>query len=361
MNLSRKLQRGLLPLYQKTVRRVHDLNYLFFELTHRCNIACLHCGSDCLRDTKTPDLPFDDVIHVLKEIRDNYNQHHITIALSGGEPLCYPRVFELGNAITELEFPWGMVTNGYAWNDKAFELARRARMASVTVSLDGLAEEHDWLRGRKGSFVRAERTIKRFVEDAITRKMDVVTCVNKRNLNSLDLVRNLLIELNVPAWRLFTISPIGRAPQTEELFLEPAQYQSLMRKIIEWRKGGAIDVALSESGYLGPCLEKRVRPEDHFCRAGINVAGIMVDGSIIACPNIDRRFTQGSIHDDSFVEVWEKKYEPFRNRDWMKTGVCVNCAEWKYCQGGSFHLRDAQTKQMSLCHYRGFELERFNG
>ncbi|CAA7627850.1 hypothetical protein MCP1_730009 [Candidatus Terasakiella magnetica] len=28
----------------------HPLRYLFWESTLRCNLACRHCGSDCLRD-----------------------------------------------------------------------------------------------------------------------------------------------------------------------------------------------------------------------------------------------------------------------------------------------------------------------
>ncbi len=359
MSVGGRIRRRLLPLHQSTVRRVHDLSYLFIELTHRCNLSCLHCGSDCTRDTNTADLRIEDVVGVLEDIRGAYDQHDIAVVLSGGEPLCHPKVFELGSKLTELEFPWGMVTNGYAWNDRAFELARRAHMASVTVSLDGLADDHDWLRGRTGSYERALRTISRLASEKYLKAMDVITCVNQRNLTRLDDVRDLLISLNVKAWRLFTISPIGRAKQRPELMLEPKQYHHLMRKILSWREQSGIDVALSESGYLGLCLERRVRPQDHFCRAGINIAGILVDGSILACPNIDRRFRQGSIHEDSFVDVWENRYQAFRKRDWMRTGRCADCREWSLCRGGAFHLREKGQEDTRMCHYVDLELRDF--
>jgi radical SAM protein with 4Fe4S-binding SPASM domain len=359
MSLRKRARRRLLPLYQTTVRKLHDLNYVFLELTHRCNLSCLHCGSDCTRDTTTPDLPFDDIVRVMEETRTAYDPHHIAVVLSGGEPLCYPRVFELGERLTRMEFPWGMVTNGHAWNDRTFELAKRARMASVTVSLDGLEEEHEWLRGRPRSFARAIRTIGRFVEDPFWQAMDVVTCVNQRNLPHLDEIYALLREIGVPGWRLFTISPIGRATQLPELFLEPPQYQELMRKILEYRQRDGMTVALSESGYLGPCLEGRVRDADHFCLAGIRVAGIMVDGAILACPNIDRRFRQGNIYEDSFVEVWENRYQAFRDRSWMRAGPCVGCSEWGLCQGNSFHLWDRDRHQTRLCHFHDHQLGEF--
>ena len=359
--LARRVRRALIPTYQWTQRDLHDLSFLFLELTHRCNLACLHCGSDCTADRSTPDLPFDNIVRVMTEVAGEYDPHKITIILSGGEPLAYPRVFELGQRLTELEFPWGMVTNGWAWGDRAFELARRARMASVTVSLDGLEAEHDWLRGRQGSFTRATHTIRRLVDEDFVQAMDVITCANQRNLDHLDEVHDLLVELGSPGWRLFTISPIGRAPEIPELFLTPDQYHELMRKILRWRKDSPMEVALSESGYLGPCLEHQVRPHDHFCVAGIRVAGIMVDGAILACPNNDRRLAQGNIATDSFVDVWENRFQPFRDRAWMKSGPCATCDQWAWCQGGALHLWDLDKGRTRLCHYKDFELERFAG
>lgn len=49
--------------------------------------------------------------------------------------------------------------------------------------------------------------------------MDVVTCVNRRNLGQLEAVYDLLAARDVPAWRLFTISPIGRAARVPRLLL----------------------------------------------------------------------------------------------------------------------------------------------
>jgi radical SAM protein with 4Fe4S-binding SPASM domain len=355
----RRSRRRLLPYYQHTVRQLHELGYLFIELTQRCNIDCLHCGSDCQVNCEQPDLPFDDILRVMREIKQHNDTHRVTVVLSGGEPLVYPRVFELGQALHELEYPWGMVTNGWGWNERAFELARAARLGSVTVSLDGLEAEHDWLRGRAGSFERATATIRRFVAEPFYQIIDAITCVNQRNLEQLDEVYELVKQLGLVRWRLFTISPIGRAPQIPELFLSPAQYQQLMRKILDWKERGEITVNLSESGYVGPCLERRVRDHDYFCMAGVRVGGIMVNGDILACPNIDRRFRQGNIFQDSFVDVWENRFHDFRDRRWTRQGRCARCEQWKHCQGNGMHLWDLDKGEPRLCHYQDFELDRF--
>jgi len=343
--------RKLLPVYQSAVSKVHDLRYLFVELTHRCNLACRHCGSDCVREAHSPDLPAETVLNVLGEIKERYDSHKITVALAGGEPLCYPQLFDLAGEITKLEFPWGMVTNGYAWTEETIAAAKAAGMASITVSLDGLEDDHNWLRGKPDSFSKAVETVRILLADPFYQCLDIVTCVHKRNLSKLDDFHRFLTDLSVPAWRLFTISPIGRAVRHSELFLDGGEFRQLMDKIETYRTLGDLPVTYSESGYLGPRHELRVRDHRFFCQAGISVAGIMVNGDMLACPNIDRRFRQGNVYQDSFVDVWENRYEPFRDRSWMKTGRCADCSEWSLCRGNSFHLREFDGDDTRLCYH----------
>jgi len=234
--------------------------------------------------------------------------------------------------------------------------AKRGAMSAVTVSLDGLAAEHDWLRGRRGSFERARRTIALLAADPFWKQMDVITCVHQRNLGHLNEIHDLLLDFGVSRWRIFAVEPIGRALQTPELFLGPEGFHLLMEKIRDFRNRGRLHVNFSDSGYLGPCYEEKVRDHLYFCRAGINVSGIMANGDILACPNIDRRFAQGNIFRDDFMTVWSERYREFRNRTWMRQGVCGSCGQWRHCQGSSFHLRDYQTRETRLCHCRDYQL-----
>ena len=115
MGLRSAIQNKLFHLSRQAVINVHELKFIFFELTHNCNLTCLHCGSDCVKDAQTPDLSAQNVLEVLDDIRSKYNPHRIAVILSGGEPLCYPGVFELGRRITEREFAWH--------HDDAFDFA----------------------------------------------------------------------------------------------------------------------------------------------------------------------------------------------------------------------------------------------
>ena len=327
---------------------------LELELSRACNLRCIYCYA-------SSGLPMENELS-LPEILNVVDQAvalgaRKIIILGGGEPLLYPGLFELGQQITELGFPWGMVTNGWAWKPDTVASARKAGMRTVTVSLDGLAETHDWLRCREGSFERAVGALRMLLAASWIQKVDVVTCVHRRNLTQLDDVRALLIDLGVKAWRLFTISPIGRAADDPDLSLSRDEFRQLMAWIHAQQNNEGIAIRYSESGYLGAC-DTLVRNHPFFCRAGINVAGIMVDGSILACPNINRRFSQGNIHRDNFCEVWEKGYKLFRDRRWMRTGECVDCSEWGLCQGNSFHLRDPETSRTLLCYYKEYGLDK---
>jgi len=356
MKFEKLRKRVFLPLKHNYERKLHELNYLFFELTHKCNLECIHCGSDCVKNETVPDLPAEKIIEVLKEIKSHQDSKKVMIVLSGGEPTVYPDVWELGRNIYDLEFPWGMVTNGFSWTKHTIAEAKKARMHSVTVSLDGLEETHNWLRGHPESFKRAKKTIEMLTEDPFWKAMDVITCVNKKNIHELDDIREMLMKAGVERWRFFTISPIGRAVDNEDLFLDEMQFKHLMSKILEYKKMGGIKANYSESGYLG-AYENRVRNHDFFCRAGISVSGIMVNGDILACPNNDRRFKQGNVFEDSFMDIWENKYEVYRNRKWMRKGICADCSEWRMCQGGAFHLWEPDADSIKMCPYKKFDLK----
>lgn len=112
-----------------------------------------------------------------------------------------------------------------------------------------------------------------------------------------------------------------------------------------------MQVTFSCEGYLGP-WDRRVRDNPHFCHAGINIASVLIDGRISACPNIDRdRFSQGNIYTDSLWEVWQQRFRPFRDRRWTRSGPCAQCRVWRDCLGGGLHLWYGSCEGPLVCHY----------
>lgn len=111
-----------------------------------------------------------------------------------------------------------------------------------------------------------------------------------------------------------------------------------------------MDIKFSCEAYVGP-YENEVRDGFFFCRAGINIASVLIDGSVSACPNIHPDFIQGNIYKADFTDIWDKEFGVMRNRSWTKIGECANCDSYKHCMGNGLHLWDPQKNQLLQCHY----------
>jgi len=339
IGLRQKLVRKIFAGYTINEAKLHPLTYLFWECTLRCNLLCLHCGSDCKTESSISDMPIKDFIKVLTEISTKYNPRDVMIVLTGGEPLMRKDLEDCGNQISALGFPWGMVTNGLMLTQERFNSLAKSGLRAITLSMDGLEENHNWLRGNSKAFNGVANALKVISSnDKVVH--DVVTCVNKRNLPELEQIRQELIKSGITAWRLFTIAPIGRAVEYSDLHLNGEEIKFLFEYIRKCRSDDRIKTSFSCEAYAGD-YDHEIRDGLFFCRAGINIGSVLVDGSVSACPNNNQSFVQGNIYKESFLNIWENKFETMRNRKWMKNGICKDCKDYKYCNGGAMHLRES--------------------
>ena len=288
--------------------RVHPLRQLFWECTLRCNLHCRHCGSDCTASALTPDMPFEDFEKVLLRIREVYNPKDILVIFSGGEPLMRKDLVSCGRRTRELGFPWGLVSNGFLMTSGKVAELISAGMRTCTISLDGLEESHDWMRGVPGSFARADEAI-RALTCVPSVGFDVVTCVTQKNFGQLEAIREYLISAG--------------------------------------RKEGRIKTSYGCEGFLGP-YEGKVRDHLFSCQAGLSIASVRIDGAISGCTSIRSSYSQGNIYQDDFVDVWENRFGLFRDHTPFKTGPCATCKWWKQCRGNGMHLR-GQNGELLLC------------
>lgn len=336
----------------------HKLNYLFWECTLRCNLDCLHCGSDCLKNSQTPDTPLKDFVKVLDEIKAG-GIKNLFICITGGEPLLRNDLEQAGQEIIKRGYNWGIVTNGMLLTNERFVSLVKAGMSSISFDMDGLEAEHNYLRRNKHSFekvVNAIRTAVTFQKKFPSFIFDVITCVHPGNINSLNEVRDFLISENVKRWRIFSIFPEGRA-KNNELFLSAEQYKQLIEFISSTRKfktqqNKRIHVNYSCEGYLGK-YELKVRDYFFFCQAGISIGSVMCNGDISACLSVRAKdFIQGNIYKDNFMDIWNKKFCNMRDHSWAKTGRCKKCRNWNNCLGNGIHLHENAHSEPAVCNYK---------
>ncbi len=340
-----ELQRSL----RRTQEQLHPLKTLFWECTLRCNMNCRHCGSDCKVQPAVKDMPAEDFLRVIDTITPHVDPHKTFIIFTGGEALLRDDLEQVGLELYRREYPWGVVTNGFLLDEKRLESLMASGMHSITVSIDGFEEQHNWIRRHPQSFEKATQAI-RLLAQRKDLLWDVVTCVNPRSYPHLKEFKEYLISLGVPAWRLFSIFPMGRAANDPDLQLTDEQYRGLLNFIKDSRENDPrIEASYSCEGFLGS-YEQRVRNHFFYCRSGVEVASIRCDGAISGCTSVRSHMDQGNIYKDDFWDVWQNRFQMMRDRSWAKKGQCKDCKVWRYCEGSGLHLYD-DNGDLLCCHY----------
>ncbi len=328
----------------------HPLQYLFLEISRRCNLACAYCGSSCTPEAWKNELTIDEWMDVVRRIAREFPAKQVMIAITGGEPLLKEGIFDLLDLLGELGFRFGMVSNGQLLDEEAARRIVASKLGSISLSMDALPEINDRLRG-KGVSAKVEQAVKNLQNAGYKGKLEILSTVTKPALTSLDDMRRYVASLKVPLWRLATVIPIGRAARREDLLLDEEDLRYLLEYIKTARQDRRKPIPeYCEEGYVGE-FETLVRPYHCQCRAGITVGGIKHNGKIGACPEISDCFDQGDIRKESFRVVWENRYQVMRDRSWMKKGVCSSCKVFDRCHGGALHLYENTRSDPHRCAY----------
>lgn len=320
------------------LRAAHELRYLFLEVTRRCNLACVYCGSSCGPRPQRGELSIDEWLGVVRQVAEDFDPQRVMVAVTGGEPLLKEDILLLFAELARLGFPYGMVSNGFAIDAAMAARLVELGIGSISLSLDAPPPLNDELRGR-GASAAVERAISALRDAGYAGKLEIISTLTRPAVMMLDAMRARVAELRVPLWRVAPVMPIGRAARRPELLPGPADVRRLLEFVLASRQDELLPrPEMSEEGYLGNRFEGNVRPYLCQCRAGTNIAGILCDGRIGACPELGDAYVQGDVRHERFADVWRDRYQVLRDRSWMRRGQCAECSEFVRCEGGAVHL-----------------------
>lgn len=346
MDLKQSFQSWCGRVQEYVVR--HPIQMIYWEVTRNCDMVCVHCGSP--RETWEPEkeLTDEEILGVFRRLSEGIRWEEFKfLSLTGGEPFVRPNLINVLTEINNMGFnPITIQTNGnyIAHHPETLEQLLRIGITGMGTNFDGLPETHDSFRNMKGNFENAKTTIEMIAPLKDKIHSTITTVVSRKNIGELVALRKIVREINPNRWRFAPFDPIGRGETATEYFLTPDDYRYLIEFIQKERLEYINDktmtqVELACGGWLGIELEGKVRPYIWHCIAGVNLLGILYDGSIASCSNIPRDFIEGNVREDDIIEVWEKRYKLYRNRDWMKIQECTECDQWDFCQGGPMHKR----------------------
>ena len=335
--------------YVRELYRNPILRQLFLELTLRCNEHCYHCGSNCMSDNKE-EMSVEEYQRILDEIKEDFDIGKVFLCITGGEPLLRRDFFEILGYADKLGYHWGMTSNGTLITKETAHLLADCGMRTISISIDGLPETHDRLRGFPGGYKAAMQGIQNLIDEKAFQNIQITTVVNHENIEELDALFSIMDSIDIDSWRVINLEPIGRALQWPEKMLTDRDYIRLFEFIREKRNAG-YPVEYGCSHYLGPKYEGELRDWYWLCNAGIYTASIMANGDIGACLDIERRpkTIQGNIRESRFRDIWENRFELFRRDLSADADYCRDCNHKNHCRGDAHHSWDYDNNEPRMC------------
>lgn len=351
----KKVHLDMVKEYVDGLYRNPSLESLFIEMTLNCNEHCRHCGSRCGDITMQDQLTDEEILNFLKDLKTKVSKKPF-LNITGGEPLLRPGFIELMHGISALGYNWGMTSNGTLIDERMIEKLKYAGMKTVSISIDGMEETHNWFRQTPDGYTKSMKAVELLVGESF-RNVMVTTVVHKRNIGQLYEMYDVMKAKGIHTWRLINVEPIGRAKDNKELLLDDAEYKILLDFIKENReKEDRFEICFGCNHWLGVENEHRFRNWYYKCAAGIKTGGIFYNGDIGACLDIERKpqTIQGNIRQDDFMEVWKSKFEVFRYNRAEASDYCRHCSEKEYCRGDGFHTWNQDENRPELCLFQKY-------
>ena len=331
-------------------------NTVVWEITFKCNVNCIHCGSDCSSIEKEHQLTTAECFDIIEDLADIGTK---TVILSGGEPLMRQDIGAIATMIKRLGMNVAFISNGYLVNEKTIKVIQAIKPSAYGISLDaGDAYLHDYIRGKQGCFERVQNAINLLNKHDIP--VSIVTTLHKLNYNQLHKIRDFLLKNKVRLWQIQYGDNIGRMPK--ETMLTEAQFMEVAKFILETRekyadkfdKVSGADVF----GYLGE-IGTKVQGPWWGCHAGMKTLGLGSDGTVRGCLSLQMdKYIEGNARERSLKEIWNDKNSFSYNRRFdcsMLTGYCKDCVYASVCKGGC--VRSATTGEGRCNPYCLYKIE----
>jgi MoaA/NifB/PqqE/SkfB family radical SAM enzyme len=208
------------PVVKSNDQLMKGLNFLWLELTLKCNLTCVHCYAD-----SSPHQPLTDAMTNAdwkKVMLNAYQEGCRALQFIGGEVTMYPELEGFIKYADELGYTYIEVfTNATLIDSHWIKLFKqhKVHLASSFYSAD--ASVHDQITKRKGSFEKTVQGINQLVQNQIPLRVGVIEM--EHNQGHLANATRLLQALGVKSISSDNLRGVGRGhrsttkAQTNEL------------------------------------------------------------------------------------------------------------------------------------------------
>lgn len=225
--------------------QIHSLDFMWLELTLKCNLECVHCYSSSSMLMKD-DLTTEDWANILEQGAEVGCR---AVQFIGGEPTLFKDLLFLVEKSRELGYNFIEVyTNATLLTDVHLDELRAYNVSIATSFYSYLAATHDSITQRKGSFDRTVRAIRMIVEKGMPLRVGIITLPQNQG-QSEDIIK-FLVNLGVPREQIGVDRVRGEGRGTKHV-REKDGYSKLCGSC--WRG----NLAISSDGSVYPCIFAR--------------------------------------------------------------------------------------------------------
>ena len=308
-----------------------DMFTLQWHVTQACDLHCKHCYD---RSDRAP-MALGTAMVILDDLYDFCRRMHVRgqVTFTGGNPLLYPHLDDVYRTASDYGFGIAILGNPTPL-DRIRQLLEIARPLYFQISLEGLAEHNDAIRG-KGHFIRSLAFL-----DGL-RSLDIYTMV-MLTLTRDNLAQVLpLAELLKDKADFFTFNRLSTVGEGAKLLMpERAAFESFLRKYATAAakspkmglKDNLLNIIRREKGSapFGGCT-------GHGCGAAFNFLALLPDGEVHACrkfPSLVGTIIENSLYDIYHSELAERYRTGSRAcRDCSLNVVCRGCLAIAHSRG----------------------------
>lgn len=342
--------------------------HVVWEITLACDLKCLHCGSRA--GQRRPDeLSTSECLDVVDQLARLGTRE---ITLIGGEAYLRSDWTEIVRHIRSYGIYCGMQSGARNLTDDRMRAAVDAGLQGIGVSIDGLPETHDHVRGVPGSFDKAMDALHR--AKSLGLNTSVNTVIGRQTYPQLPEIMDRIIEAGATHWQIQLMVAMGNAVDHDGLLMQPYQIPEFMdllaRLYCDGLERDLLIMAGNNIGYFGPYERFWRGYHDEYthwsgCAAGQNVIGLEADGTVKGCPSLATvGFAGGNVRDLTLEDIWKNSEEIHFGR--MRSvddlwGFCRSCYYADVCRGGctwTTHSLFGRPGNNPYCHHRALELQK---
>lgn len=335
------------------MRKKYPLQSAVLETTNRCNLNCLICGSDAKNVLNPQELSSEEWCSIIGAMKTLGLKE---VFFSGGEPVLKPGLEAMIECAANLGLDWGMVSNGLYFPPGLLDLIEKRKPVAIGLSVDGLLETHNYLRGNRRSFQMVARRIKEFQKREIP--FSIITTIHRLNWEQLFALAEFVLENKIYGWQIQLAMPFGRMRQNAELLLNEEEFRQAcvmvekIRKILSFAKIAAADCfawapanKIRDGGWGG-------------CSAGLKSVGIDALGNVRGCLSMTGCEPEGNVREKSIIQIWQDENLFSYNRQFdvrYTSKYCQRCVKVMTCRGGcnsQSYSMTGQFQQGVYCWYK---------